>query len=140
MIKNNFHLPSAPERLEDDREVVLADAAPGVANREARRVVGAGENIHIVRGTVSSGGAVLDGTGFTVNHAATGDYGITFTTPFATRPTVTASVEWEFPVSDPARIAMVDNFTATGGNIVVMTSSSQSLLNARFNFIAIGIR
>jgi hypothetical protein len=104
------------------------------------RVVGAGESIHIVRGTVSSGGAILDGTGFTVNHAATGDYGITFTTPFATRPTVTASVEWEFPVSDPARIAMVDNFTSTGGNIVVMTSSSQSLINARFNFIAIGIR
>ena len=104
------------------------------------RAVSASDTLHIIRGTVSSGGAVLDGTGFTVNHAATGDYGITFSTPFATRPTVTASVEWEFPVSDPARVAMVDNFTASGGNIVVTTTASQTLLNARFNFIAIGVR
>jgi len=104
------------------------------------RAVSATDTLHIIRGTVSSGGAVLDGTGFTVLHAGTGDYGITFNTPFLTRPTVTASVEWEFPASDPGRIAMVDNFTTAGGNIVVVTSASQSLLNARFNFIAIGIR
>jgi hypothetical protein len=104
------------------------------------RAVGASDNLHIIRGTVSSGGAVLDGTGFTINLAATGDYGITFNTPFLTRPSVTASVEWEFGVSNPGRIAMVDNFSTTGGNIVILTSASQSLINARFNFIAIGIR
>jgi len=104
------------------------------------RPVGAGENIHIVRGVVSSGGAILDGTGFTVVHAGTGDYGITFNTPFLTRPTVTASVEFEF-VSNPARVAMVDNFSASGGNVIVLaTDGGSSLINGRFNFIAIGIR
>jgi len=107
------------------------------------RPVGAGENIHIVRGVVSSGGAILDGTGFTVQHAGTGDYGITFNTPFLARPTVTASVEFEF-VSNPGRIAMVDNFTSTGGNVIVLATDPNgggtSLVNGRFNFIAIGIR
>ena len=107
------------------------------------RVVGAGESIHIVRGVVSSGGAILDGAGFTVAHAGTGDYGITFNTPFLARPTVTASVEFEF-VSNPGRIAMVDNFTAAGGNVIVIApdpnGGGTSLINGRFNFIAIGIR
>jgi hypothetical protein len=93
---------------------------------------------------VSSGGAILEGTGFTVIHSGTGDYGITFTTPFATRPTVTASVEFEF-VSNPGRMAMVDNFTATGGNVVITATDPNAggatgLVNGRFNFIAIGIR
>ena len=104
------------------------------------RAVSAADTLHIIRGTVSSGGAILDGTGFTVQHAGTGDYGITFNTPFLTRPTVTASVEFEF-VSNPARVAMVDNFTASGGNVIVLaTDGGSSLINGRFNFIAIGIR
>ncbi len=106
--------------------------------------VGASDNLHIVRGIVSSGGAILEGSGFTVVHSGTGDYGITFTTPFATRPTVTASVEFEF-VSNPGRMAMVDNFTATGGNVVITATDPNAggatgLVNGRFNFIAIGIR
>ena len=106
------------------------------------RPVGATDNLHIVRGTVSSGGAILQGTGFTVTHSGTGDYGITFTTPFLTVPTVTASVEFEF-VSNPGRHAMVDNFSTSGGNIIVLAtgaSGGTSLVNGRFNFIAIGVR
>jgi hypothetical protein len=106
------------------------------------RAVGASDNLHIIRGTVSSGGAILQGTGFTVVHGGTGDYGITFNTPFLTVPTVTASVEFEF-VNNPGRHAMVDNFSTSGGNIIVLATGGTggtSLVNGRFNFIAIGIR
>jgi hypothetical protein len=106
------------------------------------RAVGASDNLHIIRGTVSSGGAILQGTGFTVAHSGTGDYGITFNTPFLTVPTVTASVEFEF-VNNPGRHAMVDNFSTAGGNIIVLATGGTggtSLVNGRFNFIAIGIR
>ena len=55
---------------------------------------------------------------------------------------MTASVEFEF-VNNPGRIAMVDNFTTTGGNIIVLATGAgggTSLINGRFNFIAIGVR
>jgi len=111
------------------------------ANSE-HSVVGAVETLHIIRGTVTSGGD-WEGDGFTVIHSGTGDYNIVFNTPFLTRPTMTASVEFEF-IANPGRMAMVDNVTATGGNVVVVAPFSNSggtgLINGGFNFIAVGIR
>ena len=101
------------------------------------------KTLHIVRGTVSSGGAVLDGSGFTATRSGTGDYFIRFNTPFATPPAVTASVEYE-NVFNPGRIAMADEVSASGGNVIVLardpTSGGTSLVDGRFNFIAIGTR
>lgn len=45
----------------------------------------------IVRGTVTSAGAVGSGSGFTATKNATGDYTVTFTTAFAVAPVVEAT-------------------------------------------------
>lgn len=51
------------------------------------------ENLRIVRGTVGFVGAIVSGQGFTVTYLGNADYLITFNTPFASAPTVTATVD-----------------------------------------------
>jgi hypothetical protein len=55
---------------------------------------GGEENLRIVRGLVDSDGTRLEGSGFQVAHTSTGLYSITFDTPFADRPVVTAMSDW----------------------------------------------
>ena len=51
------------------------------------------ENLRIVRGTVDANGNILQGSGFHVSHFATGEYSIIFNTPFASAPSVTATID-----------------------------------------------
>jgi hypothetical protein len=46
----------------------------------------------VVRGTVASTGAIIDGTGFAVIRSALGQFIVTFATPFTAIPIITASV------------------------------------------------
>ena len=51
------------------------------------------ENLRIVRGRVDANGNILQGSGFQVSHFATGEYSIIFNTPFASAPSVTATID-----------------------------------------------
>lgn len=90
-------------------------------------------NLKIVRGTVSSNGDIIKGSGFTVTRSQLGNYDIFFTTPFADSPSTTASVD-----------------ISVGANVVALTQSwdgyvkvrlyATSAKDAPFSFIAIGPR
>lgn len=96
------------------------------------------ENLRIIRGRISSTGAVVVGTGFTAVRNGLADYTITFSSPFTSEPTVTAT-------SYNNNIA-TDDYPVS---IVVTTNSSVRLTpritggfrgDTSFNFIAIGPR
>jgi len=104
------------------------------------RAAGGEENLRIVRGTVNAQGGIVRGAGFTVFRAAHGDYGITFTTPFADTPVVTASHDLNggsFPV-----LAVVDEVAAGSANVVLryMDGVTPFPFDGKFHFIAIGPR
>jgi hypothetical protein len=101
------------------------------------------ENLRVIRGWVAGNGVVLEGSGFTAAHGpTTGTYTITFTTPFADRPTVTATAD---PVGGAGYAVMViDSF---GGGISTSSVRLQarnldafSFIQSHFHFIAIGPR
>ncbi len=98
---------------------------------------GGEENLRIVRGLVSSSGAVLVGTGFTAQHSApTGFYSVSFTTPFLASPTVVASVEGNigvFAVAQP-------NGVSNGGFGLFTRNLDNNYQDAPFHFIAVGPR
>jgi len=56
------------------------------------RAPGAEENLRIIRGEIFSSGVVFQGAGFTCEHLSLGRYKITFDTPFAGPPSITATV------------------------------------------------
>jgi len=97
-----------------------------------------GENLRIIRGKVSSTGAVLFGSGFTASRSATGAYTITFTTAFPAGqfPIVTASAESNGTV---ARIAMVNTPSHVSAPIKI-TNGSATAVDCDFYFIAVGPR
>ncbi len=57
------------------------------------RATAAEENLRFIRGTVSGIGQVMHGQGYTAAQVGSGDYLITFNTPFSSTPTVTATVD-----------------------------------------------
>lgn len=68
---------------------VRGDIALG--NSGELRAPGGEENLRIIRGDFLSNGDRAGGSGFTVTREQTGDYLVTFTTPFLEAPTVTAT-------------------------------------------------
>lgn len=95
------------------------------------------ENLRIIRGMVSSSGAVLVGTGFTAQHSApTGFYSITFTTPFLNSPTVVASVEGNTAVF---AVAQPNGVSGVGFGLFVRNLDNH-YEDAPFHFIAVGPR
>lgn len=52
-------------------------------------------DLRIVRGFVGGGGDVLRGSGFQLTHPARGEFTVTFNTPFAGAPVVTATAHTE---------------------------------------------
>lgn len=88
----------------------------------------------IVRGTVSSAGAVVRGAGFTAAKNATGNYTITFTTTFAAVPIVVAmgaSSTVAFAISNTALTATAD---------ILTYDAAGAATDLTFHFIAIGER
>ena len=100
---------------------------------------GGQENLRFVRGAIGGGGtpAVLAGAGFTVARTAgapTGDYTITWTTPFTGNPTATVS-----PIAGVA--AVTANVFSIGSNSMrVQIYVGASLSDQNWNFIAVGPR
>lgn len=99
---------------------------------------GSPENLRVLRGKVSAGGAILFGTGFTVFHSGTGMYSITFNPSFPAGqyPIITASAEYS---SSGARIAAVNSPSHISGPIRIVNGSG-ALVDADFYFIAVGPR
>jgi hypothetical protein len=99
------------------------------------------ENLRIIRRSISDNGTRLHGSGFTVSHPGTGDYLITFTTPFAATPTVTASLEYVAASSLP-RTARPNAVSAGSANIVITLhiEFDVSFEDEAFHFIAVGPR
>lgn len=91
------------------------------------------EKLRIVRGKVSSTGAIQAGTGFSVVRVSTGNYRITFTTPFSSIPSATGSLRAE-------GFGYI-NMTATTTNLNLFTgNTSGTNTNRNFDFIVVGPR
>ena len=92
------------------------------------------ENLRIVRGVVSGTGQILKGTGFQVIWFLGGAYRITFDTPFADAPTLTAT-----PMVADSRTIMVmfgeEGVTASKAVFFIRDVSNDGV-NAPFHFIA----
>jgi hypothetical protein len=107
------------------------------------RATGGEENLRIIRGWVAGNGAVLEGSGFTASHGpTTGTYTINFTTPFADRPTVTAT-------ADPVRgtgyaVMFIDSFgggvSTSSVRLLARNIDAFNFIQSDFHFIAIGPR
>jgi len=99
------------------------------------------ENLRIVRGIVAPNGNIVAGSGFTVTRSGPGDYLISFTTPFASPPALTATQESDLII--PAFVA-ADNVAAGSGNVVIRRYSTFDeiyfLSDSSFHFTAIGPR
>lgn len=98
-----------------------------------------GENLRIIRGMSSGVGTVIHGTGWTVARTAgeaTGDYTITFTTPFSDSPVVTATAI----DGTLLETAVVHNAFSSTTIRIRTFSAAGALVDTVFSFIAIGPR
>lgn len=84
-----------------------------------------------ITGQVSSAGAVVAGSGFSVNRVSTGVYDVTFDTAFASTPTIVAQALNGAPVRIPA----VFSASASGFSIEMLDTSSGAQ-DCAFHFIA----
>lgn len=84
----------------------------------------------MITGRVTAGGAQT-GTGFTVNHSATGTYVITFTAAFATDPTVVATAG---PAANGNAIATINASSPT--SVTILTVVTGSPTDQPFEFLA----
>ena len=90
-----------------------------------------GSSSSIIRGTVAASGTVSNGTGFFIGSILqSGIYPIAFNTPFTTIPIVVATVQGSAGIISVS----VSNVTTTGFR--VYTSTSSTLINSTFSFIA----
>lgn len=92
---------------------------------------GLGLGTRVVKGTISTAGAVLAGTGFTCARSATGTYVITFTTAWAAAPMVFFTAE----ATTGGSVAALDGPTTTT-TIPVKTFASGTRTDYKFHFIA----
>ncbi|MFO0856234.1 MAG: H-type lectin domain-containing protein [Phycisphaerales bacterium] len=97
------------------------------------------ENLRIVRGTISSGGLTMEGSGFTPTQQSTGHYHIQFTVPFASPPSVTLSVVTNGDESS-FQAEIRNNITPTGFDLITSRSNTGDYHSMQFTMIAIGPR
>ena len=93
------------------------------------------ENLRIIRGRIAGNGTITTGSGFTVSKTGTGAYTVTFTTAFASEPTITAT-----PQVGLARIATCTNVGASSAQFRTFDSTTGAAVDQDFHFIAIGPR
>jgi hypothetical protein len=104
------------------------------------RATSSEENLRIVRGTVDSSGAILAGSGFQVSHTSTGSYTITFDTPFADLPTITATTDYYSYADTDSATALGSSGGTTSTQTLTVRFPGGTPLDADFRFIAIGPR
>lgn len=87
------------------------------------------ENLRIIRGTVNANGSIFAGSGFTLQHVATGHWRVLFNTPYSGNPTATVSC-----------LKAIGNVNAysTSSFDVVMSNTAGTLVDDGFSFIAMG--
>jgi len=96
------------------------------------------ENLRIIRGMVDGAGNVILGSGFQVSHGApgSGEYTVTFNTPFTGPPVVTAIAQnWI-----QERSIWVNSVAGSYSVVSFRTSFGGTPTDANFYFIAIGPR
>jgi hypothetical protein len=96
------------------------------------------ENLRIIRGEVAGNGIIVKGSGFTVTQAFVGIYDITFTTPFADRPTVTATADSAGGTT--FAVMVTDGASANSVRLEGRNVDAFAYVATRFHFIAIGPR
>jgi hypothetical protein len=97
------------------------------------------ENLRIIRGTISSGGITIEGSGFTPTQQSTGHYHIQFTIPFAFPPSVTLSVVTTG--DEHAFQAEIRNaISTTGFDVITNRSDTGDYHSMQFTMIAVGPR
>lgn len=106
------------------------------------RAAAAEENLPIVCGTVKFVGTIVRGTGFTALRLDVGKYRVTFATPFADVPTITATSTRH--VGDlqvgSAALDACDPPTPSQAVLVVRVLPANDYRDSRFDFIAVGPR
>jgi hypothetical protein len=90
------------------------------------------EDLRMLRGTVNGfgGAAIISGSGFTAQRISTGQYLITFSTPFSGLPSVTVNAQG---ISAHA-------VGHSASNVTIQTYSGSSSLDATFDFCLMGPR
>lgn len=98
------------------------------------------ENLRIIRGTIEVDGSIVRGSGFTAQRTDVGKYVITFVTPFAATPTITATAVRNLAEPFTVCIDNIDPPTASQVTLVTYRHGLNDYLSDRFDFIAIGPR
>ena len=93
------------------------------------------ENLRIVRGEITSSGTVGLGSGFTCSRTGTGVYELTYTTPFVSPPSFTATAE----ESAGPQIVTYSGYGSTGVTVKVWTIGGAAV-DSYLQFNAIGPR
>lgn len=93
-------------------------------------------SLAIIRGSVAADGSILRGTGFSISHTLTGQYLVTFTTAFASTPSVVGSPN---TASTATGVGYRDPSTTTV-NMITYDSTTAAVTNGTFDFMVIGPR
>lgn len=124
-------------KLDTNIAVTGTLSSGGTLQQNAKNVLvsntNASASLAIIRGSVTSGGSITTGEGFTVSHPGTGSYTITFSTAFAAAPVVLVTQ------GNPTGFAQPASPTTTTVDINTYNAAT-SLTNSPFTFIAIGVR
>ena len=96
-------------------------------------------NLKIVRGTVGNNGQIYEGSGFTVTKTGTGSYDISFTTPFSTKPSTTASMDTDLGTAGSA-LTQASSTQLVKIRLYATIQATTSAKDGVFTFIAIGPR
>jgi hypothetical protein len=96
------------------------------------------EKLRVIRGKVDGNGNILAGTGFSVIRTAEGEYTITFSTPFAGTPIMTASPE--YVVQQDFNLAWIDAIGSSQMRVILVNFTGTGPDDGAFHFIATGPR
>jgi hypothetical protein len=91
----------------------------------------------VVSGIFSTTGAIVAGRGFTVVHNGTGDYTVTFDTPFNVRPAIALGVGTTSGAI-VAKMSSATTPTVALFRVAVFISTSGANADSEINFIAHG--
>lgn len=94
---------------------------------------GGDENLRVLRGNLASGSSILAGSGFTLTSLGTGNYRVTYTTPFSAAPSLMATV---FDASVP-QIATISSNTTTSFDVKIW-SIAGAAVDSDWQFIVAG--
>lgn len=120
-VEDNINLPG--DTVKENGKMVV------VSNTNAAK------SLEIVRGSITSGGVVSVGEGFSSSRGAAGQFTVTFTTAFGSTPTVTA-----IGSSGQSTIVSIASLSTTQVSFFCYARTDGSYQDTAIQFIAIGPR